>query len=84
MVYYLILCRSLTYAQKTALVLERAGISGYVMRTPKKIAAEGCGYCVKISEQKLSRALVLLRQSDLSPKQIYIHSEDDTYNEVAL
>ena len=31
MVYYLIICRSLTYAQRTAAVLERAGISPEVL-----------------------------------------------------
>lgn len=84
MVYYLILCRSLTYAQKTARVLERAGISNHIMRTPKRIAAEGCGYCVKISERRLAGSLVQLKQNNLSPKQIYIHREDDTFDEVDL
>mgnify|MGYP001862318501 CR=1 FL=1 len=36
MVYYLILCRSLTYAQRTASVLERAGIAARVLRSPKR------------------------------------------------
>ena len=35
MVYYLIICRSLTYAQRTAQVLERVGIPGWVQRSPK-------------------------------------------------
>ena len=82
MVYYLILCRSLTYAQKTARVLERAGISNHIMRTPKRIAAEGCSYCIKVSERTLTSALVQLKQNNLPPKQIYIHYEDDTYDEV--
>lgn len=84
MVSYLILCRSLTYAQRTARALERAGIKGHVMRMPRQIADEGCGYCVKIAEKWLSKALVLLRQSGLPPKQVYIQTADNSFDEVAL
>ena len=82
MVYYLILCRSLTYAQRTARVLEQSGISGHVMRTPRSIAGEGCGYCVKISEKQLNKALMLLRREGLGPKQVYIQTGDNVFSEV--
>ena len=49
MLYYLIVCRSLTYAQRTAAALERAGISARILRSPKSIAGEGCSHSVKIS-----------------------------------
>ena len=39
MVYYLIVCRSLTYAQRTASALERAGITAHILRSPKMISA---------------------------------------------
>ena len=84
MVSYLILCRSLTYAQRTAHTLERSGISAQVIRTPRSIAGEGCGYCVKISELGLSKALILLRREGLDPKQVYLQNEDNTFREVAL
>lgn len=84
MVSYLILCRSLTYAQRTARVLEQAGISNYLMRTPKSISQEGCGYCVKIAERWLSKALITLRQNGLPPKQIYLRNDNNTFDEVEL
>ena len=84
MVSYLILCRSLTHAQRTARVLERSGISGNVMRTPQNIAGDGCGYCVKISEKWLTKALIILRQEGLGPKQVYVRREDNTFHEVEL
>ena len=67
MVYYLIICRSLTYAQRTAQILERAGIFGTVLRSPKLISKEGCGYCVRILERKLTDALMVLRREGLAP-----------------
>lgn len=84
MVNYLIICRSLTYAQRTASVLERAGVSAHVMRAPRSIDGEGCSHAVKVSERNLSLALTLLAREGLSPRRVYIVSADGTYNEVFL
>ena len=84
MVYYLIICRSLTYAQKTAAALERAGITAYIMRTPKQISDTGCSHAVKISERRLSDALTVLNRVEFSPTRIYIMSADGSYKEVKL
>ena len=81
-IYYLILCRSLTYAQRTARALERAGISGHIMRAPKVISREGCGYCVRISERRLSDALRVLQREGMAPKQVYLQDADGAYSEV--
>lgn len=84
MVYYLIICRSLTYAQRTAKNLERAGITSYILRTPKHIAKEGCGHGVKIAQKNLEKALSSLKQADLTPKQVFITFGDNSYREVQL
>lgn len=84
MVYYLIVCRSLTYAQRTAAVLERAGITARILRSPKSIAGEGCSHAVKVSERRLSDALVLLNRAGLTPRRVYIAAEDGSYREVGI
>ena len=56
MLYYLIVCRSLTYAQRTAAALERAGITAHILRSPKSIAGEGCSHSVKLSQRRLAAA----------------------------
>lgn len=84
MVYYLIVCRSLTYAQRTALALERAGISAHVLRSPKIISGAGCSHSVKIAQRSLSSALVVLNKVGLTPDQVYITSGDGSYREVSL
>lgn len=84
MVYYLIVCRSLTYAQRTAKALERGGISSSMIRTPKSIAKEGCGYGVKIAKKNLEHSLSLLQRAELSPKHLYITFGDNSYREVSL
>lgn len=84
MVYYLIICRSLTYAQRTAAALERAGITAHIMRSPRSVSGTGCSHAVKISERRLSDALTVLNRVDLSPERVYIMSADGSYKEVSL
>lgn len=84
MVYYLIVCRSLTYAQRTAAALERAGISAHMLRSPRSISGEGCSHSVKVSQRSLSSALIVLNKVGLHPEKVYITSEDGSYREVNL
>ena len=84
MLYYLIVCRSLTYAQRTAAALERAGITARVIRSPKSISGEGCSHSVKISQRNLPDSLRILQRVGLTPKRVYITAGDGSYQEVAL
>ena len=84
MLYYLIVCRSLTYAQRTAAALERAGITARILRSPKSVAGEGCSHSVKVSERNLADALTVLARVGLTPKRIFIMSSDGSYKEVLL
>ena len=84
MLYYLIICRSLTYAQRTAAALGRAGISAYLFRTPRQIAGEGCSHCVKIRQRDLEDALTVLRRADLFPKRVFLAEDGGGYQEVGL
>ena len=91
MLYYLIVCRSLTYAQRTASVLERVGIGAHILRSPKIIAGEGtysrgegCSHSVKISQRSLPEALLVLQRADLTPKRIFITAGAGSYQEVEL
>lgn len=84
MIYYLIICRSLTYAQKTARVLERSGISAVIVRTPHAVASTGCGYCVKVSDKRLTDALIALKGTDLYPVKVYAQYADGNLGEVEV
>lgn len=84
MIYYLIVCRSLTYAQRTEHVLSRAGITAHIMRAPKSIDSEGCSHGVKVAERNLPAALTLLARAGLSPKRVFVFYGDGSYREVQL
>ena len=84
MVYYLIICRSLTYAQRTAAALERAGITAHIRRSPRAIAQEGCSHSVKVSERNLRNALLILNRVGLPPKRVFLMKGEGSYEEVLL
>ncbi len=76
--HYLLTFRSLTYAQRAARVLERAGITGTVSRVPKAAAAHGCAYCVIIGAHHRDRSLPLLSSAGLSPERVLLRHPDGT------
>lgn len=84
MIFYLILCRSLTYAQRTVRVLERADIRCNIKRTPRNLSNDGCGYCVTFKNYSIDRVLRILGEEDLPPKQVYMKQTDGSYSEVVL
>ena len=84
MVHYLIICRSLTYAQRTASLLERAGISAYIMRSPRIADAEGCSHAVRVRDKNITAALRILAREEMNPKRVFVLSEDGGYQEVFL
>ena len=84
MVYYLIICRSLTYAQRTAAALERAGITAHIRRSPRAIDKEGCSHSVKVSERNLRHVLLILNRAGLPPKRVFLMKGEGSYEEVLL
>lgn len=84
MLYNLIVCRSLTYAQKTSSALERVGIPTRILRSPKAISEEGCSHSVRILQRDLPRALEQLNTQELTPKRIFVTAGDGNYQEVVL
>lgn len=80
---YLFMSKSLTYAQRSARVLERRGISAVVMRSPRELSAGGCGYCVRVHERYAGDALSVLRSAALAPVRVY-RAEGEEYTEVAM
>lgn len=82
--YYLIICRSLTYAQRTASVLERVGITAPIQRAPKTVTEEGCSHAVRVAERHLSKALAALARADMTPTRIFLNEQNGGYREVAF
>ena len=69
---YLIIARSITYAQRMQRALSRAGIRCRIFRAPRDLTSSGCAYAVELAPPDLSAALLILRSEHLDPVQIYL------------
>ena len=80
---YLITCRSLTSAQKTAQLLERNGISALVIKAPQGLSSAGCGYAVSIY-RNVSYAVSLLKSARLLNGRVFEKQTNGAYREAEL
>jgi len=78
---YIIMCKSLTNAQRGSLLLERRGISASVVKAPQSLRGSGCGYAISLY-RRLREAVEALRSSSLLTGKIYTRSENGEYLEV--
>ena len=75
MEHYLILARSVTYAQRMQRVLERGGIRSQVFRAPHDLTDRGCAYAIKISPRDLTAALAMFHGERLNPVKIFLYQQ---------
>lgn len=82
--YGYITFRSVTHAQRGERILEERGIRCALQRTPRWMEEQGCGYCLRLREQELSRAGELLRKSRVSYRRAYRADERGQLVEAGL
>ena len=82
--HYLLICRSITYAQRTARALEKAGIGADIVRLPKNISIDGCGYCVRVKANGIYAAITAVRNAGLPPVRVFSRNDYGSYDEVTL
>lgn len=78
---YLIMCRSLTVAQKAALLLERKGIDATVTKAPQNLRNNGCGYALRLN-RSLAEAAAILKKNNVPYGKIYKREENKDFREV--
>ena len=73
--------RSITAAQRSGRLLEQAGLAVQVVRTPKNLQKQGCGYSLRVKAGQFHRARELLLRSDAKYQRIYTRSAADNWEE---
>lgn len=81
MTQYLIMCRSLTYAQRSARLLERAGITATVVKAPQGLTTGGCGYAVSLFK-RFDEAVAILKRNNLISGKLFKRTAQGEYTEV--
>lgn len=83
MEHYLILARSVTYAQRMQKALARAGVRCRIFRAPGEVTELGCAYAVRVEQYDLPAALAVIRGEALPFVQIFVF-RNGAYREVAV
>jgi len=81
---WLITFRSVTFAQKGERLLNKAGISCMLQRTPKLLSERGCGYCLRLQMKDAMAAVELLQENEVSYGKIYALTEGGAPQERVL
>ena len=76
--------RSVTFAQRGERILEQSAIRCRLQRTPKWMEEQGCGYCLRLAESSVRRAVELLRRSQVPLRRVYVRREGDVWKEMVL
>lgn len=84
MQFYFITFRSVTFAQRAEKLLNQRGFRVNLMRTPRWMEEQGCGYALKIWSNDIISVVKLLRESRIQLRKVYAQLEDGEMEEVKL
>ena len=79
---YFFTFRSVTAAQSAAKRLEQAGIAAAMLRTPRGLQKQGCGYSLRVRAGQFSEAHRLLTQFSAPFQRIYGKAPGGRWEEV--
>ena len=68
---YLILARSITYAQRMQSVLGRVGLRCQISRAPRTLTDLGCAYVLGLETNDIGGVISLLEKEGLKPVSVF-------------
>lgn len=84
MKFYYITFRSVTYAQRGERLLEKEGIRCTLLRTPKWMESQGCGYSLQLWAPDPGQGVALLRSAGVPFRKVYVQKIGGELEEVAV
>ena len=84
MKFYYITFRSVTFAQQGEQLLQKKGIRCMLLRTPKWMEQQGCGYSLRVQSNQAPECAQLLRQKKVDFRKIYLLRENGKGEELLL
>ena len=84
MKFYYITFRSVTYAQRGEKLMRREVLHCSLLRTPKWMEAQGCGYSLQLWTREAERAVALLRENGIPFRKVYVQQTGGELEEMAL
>jgi len=76
--------RSVTFAQRGEKLLMQKNIRVSLMRTPRWMEEQGCGYALKLWTNDIISVVKLLRENRIQLRKVYTQQENGEMEEVKL
>lgn len=81
MKFYYITFRSVTFAQRGERALQKEGLRCTLLRTPKWMEQQGCGYCLRLWTKDIGPALQILKRDQVPLRKVYVGGRDGQLEE---
>lgn len=82
--FYFITFRSVTFAQRAEKLLNQRGYRSSIMRTPRWMEEQGCGYALKLWTNQIELAVNQLQENKIQLRKVYVQQENGRMEEVTL
>ena len=79
--FYYITFRSVTFAQRGERVLRDSGIRCNLLRTPRWMEEQGCGYCLRLWTADVVPGIGMLQKHQIPFRRVYIQGKDGQLEE---
>lgn len=84
MKFYYITFRSVTHAQRGEKLMQKQGIRCTLLRTPKWMESQGCGYSLQLWTQDVTQGVEVLRNGNIPFRKVYVQQTGGELREVAV
>ncbi len=84
MKFYYITFRSVTYAQRGEKLLNNEGFRCYLLRTPKWMESQGCGYSLQLWTNDIKTGVERLRNSGIPFRKVYVQRTGGELEELTI
>lgn len=84
MKFYYITFRSVTAAQRGEKLMHRSGVRATLLRTPKWMESQGCGYSLRLWTDNVESAVALLREGGVPFRRVYVQLPEGSLEELEL
>ena len=81
---YYITFRSVTFAQRGEKLLSRQNFRVSLLRTPRWMEVQGCGYCLRVWTKEIEPAVKLLRSAQVHLRRVYLQMGDGLLEEMPV
>lgn len=76
----LIVCKSVTNAQKIMNIIDNSGFWVSISRTPSDIKMKSCSYSVIIYQKDIEKIQKILYKKNIQPLNMYLYANNGTYH----